>query len=83
MDSLDLVAEFVFELATCLTYSANCFEFCSNVRIAFTSGFDKCLDTSFVCSKSGFYYSRIEKTTLFKSLTASTVLSATLLTNIL
>ena len=82
MESLVLVAEFVFELATSLTSSTNCLEFCSNVLAVFTPVFDMCLDISFACFKAGFHDSKVEKITLFESLTADTVLSATLLTNL-
>ena len=41
-----------------------------------------CLETSFACCNNGFHDSRVEKITLFDSLIVDTVLSATLLTNV-
>ena len=70
----------MFELATSLTPVAICLEFCSNVLAAFTPVFDMCLEISFACCSTGFHASRVEKITLFESLMADTVLSATLLT---
>ena len=84
MDFVVVVVDaFTFELAAAsLTSAANCLEFCSNTLAVFTPVFDMCLETSFVCCSTGFHASRVEKTTLFESLMADTVLSATLLTNL-
>ena len=71
-----------FDSATSLTSAANCLEFCSNTLAVFTPVFDICLETSFACCSNGFHASRVEKITLFESLMADTVLSATLLTNL-
>ena len=68
--------------AVSLTSAANCLEFCSNVLAVFTPMFDICLEMSFVCCSAGFHASRVEKITLFESLIADTVLSATVLTNV-
>jgi hypothetical protein len=75
---------FTFELAAAisLTSAAICLEFCSNVLAVFTPVFDMCFETSFVCCSTGFHESRVEKITLFESLIADTVLSATVLTNV-
>ncbi|MDF0680903.1 MAG: hypothetical protein P0116_08070 [Candidatus Nitrosocosmicus sp.] len=78
-----LVDVFTLELAAAsLTSAANCLEFCSNTLAVFTPVFEKCLETSFACWRNGFHASRVEKITLFESLMADTVLSATLLTNL-
>jgi hypothetical protein len=81
---VEVVDAFTFELpaATSLTSAANCLEFCSNVLAVFTPVFDICLEISFVCCRTGFHASRVEKITLFESLIADTVLSATVLTNV-
>ncbi len=78
-----LVDAFTFELAAAsLTSAANCLEFCSNTLAVFTPVFDMCLEKSFACCSNGFHASRVEKITLFESLMADTVLSATLPTNL-
>ncbi len=80
---VDVVDVFTFELAaTSLTSAAICLEFCSNVLAVFTPVFEMCLEISFACCSAGFHASRVEKITLFESLIADTVLSATLLTNV-
>ena len=80
---VEVVDTFMLELlAASLTFAAICLEFCSNVLAVFTPMFDMCLETSFVCCSTGFHASRVEKITLFESLMAETVLSATLLTNL-
>ena len=78
-----MVDAFTFELAAAsLTFAAICLEFCSNTLAVFTPVFDMCLETSFACCSAGFHASRVEKITLFESLIVDTVLSATLLTNV-
>ena len=80
---VDVVDAFTFESAvTSLTSDAICLEFCSNTLAVFTPVFEICLETSFVCCSTGFHESRVEKITLFESLIADTVLSATVLTNV-
>ena len=80
---VEVVDAFTFELAAAsLTSAAICLEFCSNTLAVFTPMFDMCLETSFVCCSTGFHASRVEKITLFESLIVDTVLSATLLTNL-
>jgi hypothetical protein len=79
VDILDVVDAFTFELtAASLTFAAICLGFCSNVLAVF----DIYLETSFVYCRTGFHASRVEKITLFESLIADTVLSATVLTNV-
>ena len=78
-----VVDAFTFELAAAsLTSAANCLEFCSNTLAVFTPVLDMCLAKSFVCCSNGLHASRVEKITLFESLKVDTVLSATLLTNL-
>ena len=79
-----VVDAFTLELAVVasLTSAANCLEFCSNTLAVFTPVFDMCLETSFACCSNGFHASRVEKITLFDNLIVDTVLSATLLTNL-
>jgi hypothetical protein len=80
---VEVVDVFTFELAVVsLTSAAICLEFCSNVLAAFTPVFDMCLEISFACCSAGFHVSRVEKITLFESLMADTMLSLTLLTNV-
>ena len=79
---VEVVDTFMFELAASLTSAAICLEFCSNTLAAFTPVFDTCLEIFFACCSTGFHASRLEKITLFESLMADTVLSATLLTNV-
>ena len=80
---VEVVDAFTFESAAAsLTSAAICLEFCSNVLAVFTPVFDMCLEISFACCSAGFHESRVEKITLFESLIADTVLSATVLTNV-
>jgi hypothetical protein len=80
---VEVIDVFTFESAAAsLTSAAICLEFCSNVLAVFTTVFDMRLETSFACRSAGFHESRVEKITLFESLIADTVLSATVLTNV-
>ena len=78
MDTLTL--EFA-AVAASLAADVSCLEFCSNVFAVFTPIFDMCFELSFACCITDFHESRFENITLFVSLIADTVLSATLLTN--
>ena len=76
-----LTFEFAVAAAS-LAADVSCLEFCSNVFAVFTPKFDMCLELSFACCITVFQESKFENIMLFVSLTADTVLSATLLTNL-
>jgi hypothetical protein len=72
-----------FAAAASLAADVSCLEFCSNVFAVLTLRLDRCFELSFACCITDFIESRFENITLFVSLIADTVLSATLLTNLL
>ena len=69
--------------AASLAAAVSCLEFCSNVFAVLTPMFDRCFELSFACCNTDFHESKFENMMLFVSLIADTVLSATLLTNLL
>ena len=77
-----LTLEFAAAAVASLAADVSCLEFCSNVFAVLTPKFDRCLELSFACCNNDFIESKFENITLFVSLIADTVLSATLLTNL-
>ena len=78
MDTLTL--EFV--AAASLAADVSSLEFCSNVFAVLTLRLDRCFELSLACCSVDFHESMFENMMQFGSLIADTVLSATLLTNL-
>ena len=76
MDTLTFVCA-----AASFAADVSCLEFCSNVFAVLTLRLDRCFELSFACCNTDFIESKFENMMQFASLTADTVLSATLLTN--